>query len=185
MSRSTTQLPRIPSVSRPLDRLRSGSILAVLLLLVAARADAQAPPRFGAGFDVSGAIPGQDLLPDGIAVGIRLRSALPVNADLSVAADVGLSAHLFEGSADARYVLNPQTSVIVTLPGSDSVRYILGGFGGFIPLEGGGGGPSLHLGVGTAIPLRDTSLYLEFDPSLLIGEDETTGVLAGRVGVIF
>ncbi|HEX8385284.1 MAG TPA: hypothetical protein VF576_03815 [Rubricoccaceae bacterium] len=160
--------------------------LALALLLAApVRAQQAAPPRFGAGFDVSAALPGQSLLPPGVAVGARVRAALPVNADLSVAADVGLSAHLFEGSADARYVLNPQTSVIVTLPGRDAVRYVIGGFGGFIPLEGGGGGPSLHLGVGTAIPLRDTSLYLEFDPSLLIGESETTGVLAGRVGVIF
>ena len=54
-----------------------------------------------------------------------------------------------------------------------------------MPLEGSGGGPTLHLGVGTAIPLRDTSLYAEFDPSLIVGRDETTVALAARVGVIF
>ena len=156
------------------------------LALASAPASAQAsPPRFGAGFDALVAFPGQDLVADGLALGVRGRVALPVNADLSVAADVGLLANLFEGRSDARYVLNPQTSVIVTLPGRNSVRYFLGGFGGFIPLEGGGGGPTLHAGVGTAIPLRDTSLYAEFDPSLIIGQNETTGVLAARVGVIF
>jgi hypothetical protein len=169
-----------------MSRIPLAGLLALAALLSATPARAQtAPPRFGFGFDVSAALPSQDLLPDGVAVGVRGRAALPVNADLSVAADMGLSAHLWEGSSSARYVLNPQTSVIVTLPGRDAVRYVLAGFGGFIPLEGGGGGPSLHLGVGTAIPLSDTSLYVEFDPSLLIGEEETTGVLAGRVGIIF
>ncbi len=170
----------------PLQRRLVSAVLVGLLAGAAApRAQGAAPPRFGVGFDVVGALPGQNLLPEGIAVGIRGRAALPVNADLSVAADIGLLANLWEGSTDARYMLNPQTSVIVTLPGRGSIRYVLGGFGGFIPLEGGGGGPTLHLGVGTAIPLRDTSLYFEFDPSLLVGQDETTVALAARVGVIF
>ena len=161
-------------------------LLAALFAGAAAPARAQmSPPRFGVGFDAIGAFPGQNLLPEGVALGIRGRAALPVNADLSVAADIGLLANLFNGSADARYVLNPQTSVIVTLPGGRNLRYVLGGFGGFIPFDGGGGGPTLHLGVGTAIPLRDTSLYAEFDPSLVVGQDETTVVLAARVGVIF
>lgn len=165
-------------------------LAAALLVLAAAlpgrEALAQAsPPRYGVGFDVTAALPGQDLIPSGPAVGIRGRVALPVNADLSVAADIGLLANLFQGRQDARYVLNPQTSVIVTIPSRNAVRYVLGGFGGFLPLEGGGGGPTLHAGVGTAIPLRDTSLYFEFDPSLLIGQSETTAVIAGRVGVIF
>ena len=176
-----------PSV--PGARLRPAVLLALLAALLAAplavAAQGAAPPRFGAGFDVTGAFPGQNLVPEGVAVGVRVRAALPVNADLSVAADLGLLANLFEGSSDARYVLNPQTSVIVTLPGRDAVRYVIGGIGGFLPLDGAGGGPTLHLGLGTAIPLRDTSLYLEFDPSLLVGQDETTVVLAGRVGVIF
>ena len=166
-------------------RLVSAALLSVLLGAATPRAQGAAPPRFGFGFDAVGAFPGQDLLPEGVAVGIRGRAALPVNADLSVAADIGLLANLWDGSADARYVLNPQTSVIVTLPSRGSIRYVLGGFGGFIPLEGGGGGPTLHLGVGTAIPLRDTSLYLELDPSLLVGQDETTVAVAARVGVIF
>ncbi len=165
---------------------RLAAVLLVVTLAAAGPAWAQAsPPRIGVGFDAVGAFPGQSLLPEGIALGIRGRAALPVNADLSVAADLGLLANLFSGSSGARYMLNPQTSVIVTLPGGRNLRYLIGGFGGFIPLEGGGGGPTLHLGVGTAIPLRDTSLYAEIDPSLLVGKDETTVAIAARVGVIF
>ena len=171
--------------------LRLGAPGLVLLALAAglaaappARAQA-AMPRFGVGFDVLGALPDQNLLPEGVAVGLRGRVALPINADLSVAVDLGLLANVFGGTSAARYTLNPQTSVIVTLPGRGNLRYLLGGFGGFIPLEGGGGGPTLHAGVGTAIPLRDTSLYAEFDPSLVLGQDETTLALAARVGVIF
>ena len=172
----------------PRSRLGLAVVLATLTIALTAAptfGQGAAPPRFGAGFDVTAAPPGQDLVPSGVGVGIRGRVALPVNADLSVAADLGLIANLFEGSSEARYMLNPQASIIVTIPGRDAVRYVLGGFGGFLPLEGGGGGPTLHVGVGTAIPLRDTSLYFELDPSLLIGQDETTGVVAARVGVIF
>lgn len=149
---------------------------------------ALAPPRIGVGFDMWSALPGQDLIPEGVAVGLRTRVALPINADLSAAASVGLGAHLWQGSANARWVANPQTSLIVTLParGRRSHTYILGGFGAYLPLDNrGGGAPTLHAGIGTAIPLNDTSFYVELNPSLLIGRQETSGVLAARAGIIF
>ena len=159
------------------------------LLVGLASASAQglgdAPPRIGAGFDVTSALWSQDLIPNGPSLGVRGRVALPVNADISVAASLGIGAHLFEGSSDARFVLNPQTSLIVTLPGQTTARYVLGGFGGFIPFGEGGGGPTIHGGMGWAIPLNETSVYAEIDPSLLIGESETVVVLAVRGGVIF
>ena len=163
-------------------------ILALSVVLTAAAADAQrgsVAPRYGAGFDVATAVLGQDVIPDGPSIGIRGRVAIPVNADLSVAGSLGLGAHLFGGSDDTRYVLNPQVSVIVMLPSDGSARYVLGGFGGFLPFSGGGGGPSLHLGYGIAIPLTDTSLYAEVDPSLVIGDTKAVPVLAVRTGVIF
>ena len=168
------------------------AVCAVLLGLgLASAAAAQslgaAPPRIGVGFDVATALWGQDAIPDGPSLGVRGRVALPVNADVSVAASLGIGAHVFEGSDNARYVLNPQTSVIVTLPspGAGSVRYLLGGFGGFLPLSDGGGGPAIHAGAGLAFPLSEASVFLEADPSLIIGEDETVPVLAVRAGVIF
>ncbi len=151
---------------------------------------ALAPPRVGVGFDMWGAPSGQDLIPEGVAVGLRTRVALPINADLSAAASVGLGAHLWEGSANARWVANPQTSLIVTLParGRRSHTYVLGGFGAYLPLDSRPtqrGAPTIHAGIGTAIPLNDTSFYVELNPSLLIGRQETSGVLAARAGIIF
>ncbi len=161
-------------------------VLAACLAVSFASVQAQSePPRIGVGFDLASAVWDQDLIPNGPSLGVRARVALPVNADISVAASLGIAAHLFDGRADARYVLNPQTSVIVTIPSRGTVRYLLGGFGAFLPLDEGGGGPTLHAGVGWAIPLSQTSLYVEIDPSLLIGENETTGVLSVRGGVIF
>lgn len=159
--------------------------LAAALLTASAATAQTSPPRIGAGFEISTAVLGQDLVPDGPALGIRGRVALPVNADVSVSGDLGLGAHLFEGSDEARYVLNPQASVIVTLPGARTARYVLGGFGAFVPFSGGSGGPTLHLGYGWAIPLNETSFFVEVNPSLIIGEDETTPILAARGGVIF
>ncbi len=164
---------------------------ALLALFLTPDATAQrfapSPARYGVGFDVTSAIPGQELIPKGIAVGLRGRAALPINADVSVAAELGIAAHLWDGANSTQYVLNPQTSLIVTLPAREggAIRYVLGGFGGYLPFSGGKGGPSIHLGIGQAIPLNDTSLYAEFDPSLLIGGDETTVVIALRGGVIF
>ena len=159
--------------------------LVALSAPAAAQSPALAPPRIGAAFETWGALPNQGLIPEGVAVGLRLRAALPVNADLSVAGDLGVAAHLWDGAANARWVANPQTSLIVTLPSRGSVRYVFGGFGAFLPLDGGGGAPSLHIGAGTAIPLNDTSVFFEVNPSLLVGENETTAVLAARAGVIF
>ena len=163
-------------------------ILVLAVVTTAAAADAQSgsvAPRYGAGFDIATAVLSQDVIPDAPSIGIRGRVALPVNADLSVAGSLGIGAHLFGGADDTRYVLNPQVSVIVMLPSDRSARYILGGFGGFLPLSGGGGGPSIHLGYGLAIPLTDTSLYVEVDPSLVIGETRAVPVLSLRTGVIF
>lgn len=162
--------------------------LPLLLCLIAdtAQAQDQSPPRYGVGFDFAFPVLGDELLPDGLSIGLRGRGALPINADLSVAASLGVGAHLFADRAPTRYVLNPQASLIVMLPGEgSSVSYVLGGFGGFVPLSGGQGGPAIHGGYGMAFPLRQTSLFIEGNPSLIIGEDETGFVLAARAGVIF
>lgn len=161
--------------------------LALLLATGISTAAAQnAPPRYGVGFDFAFPVLGDELLPGGLSIGLRGRGALPINADLSVAASMGIGAHLFADREPTRYVLNPQASLIVMLPGeSASARYVLGGFGGFVPLSGGQGGPTIHGGYGMAFPLQQTSLFVEANPSLVIGEDETGLVLAARAGVIF
>ena len=170
----------------PTQRMRFRRILPLLLLVAcgASAAAQTAPPRFGVGFDVLGALPGQDLVPDGVALGLRGRVALPVNADLSVAGGLGVAANLFDGRSESQFIFNPQASLIVTLPGRGTARYVLGGFGGFLPSDG-GGGPSLHAGLGWALPLNETSVFLELNPSLVVGENQSTAVLAARAGVIF
>ncbi len=166
------------------------ALVPALALLLATTASAQrygaTPPRIGAGFEVTTVFYNQDVIPNSPALGIRGRVALPVNADVSVAASLGVGAHLFEGADDTRFVLSPQASAIVTLPGGgSSVRYVIGGLGGFLPMSGGGGGPTIHAGFGWAIPLTETSVFFEVNPSLLVGEEEAVPVLAARTGIIF
>ncbi|HYE96237.1 MAG TPA: hypothetical protein VD962_08510 [Rubricoccaceae bacterium] len=155
-------------------------------LVVPARAQ-RVDPRFGVGLDFTLAPPGQDIVPEGLGVGFRARVAVPVNADLSFAGDVGAIGFVLRGQDDAAYALNPQLSAILTLPRARWARYLLGGFGGIVPLsdEDVNGAPTIHAGIGWALPLRDTSLYFEVDPSLVIGETETTVLLPFRTGVIF
>ena len=165
------------------------STLAVLLCLPAAHAQrsGSTPPRIGAGFEAVVPILSDDVLPSYPSLGLRGRVALPVNADVSLAASLGVGAHLFEGRQDTEYVLNPQVEIIVTLPENrrGAVRYAFGGFGGFLPLDGGGGGPTLQGGYGWAFPLQETSAFAEVNPSLVIGDDEVVPVIAARAGVIF
>ncbi len=167
--------------------LSLGLLLTLLVPVASAQRSDSVPPRIGVGFETVTPLLSQDVLPTYPSLGLRGRVALPVNADISLAASMGVGAHLFEGRRDTRYVVNPQVEVIVTLPDSrrGSVRYAFGGFGGFLPLTDGGGGPSLHGGYGWAIPLQESSAFAEINPSLVIGEDEVTPVIALRAGVIF
>lgn len=162
-------------------------VLLLALLTVVPCVDAQRPiqPRFGFGFDAIGIPPGQDMLPEGLGIGLRGRVSVPVNRDLSVAASLGVAGFVFRGRDDATYVYTPQVSAILTLPRRRSARYLMGGFGGAIPSSGGDGGPYIHLGAGWAFPLNDTSLYFEIDPALVVGASETTVVIPARIGVIF
>lgn len=165
--------------------------LALLLFsLFVADASAQRAMRIGVGFDAMFGLPSQDVVPEGLGIGVRGRVAIPVNADLSFAGGLGLAGFILGGDDESSYVVNPQVSAIVTLPGSGSAKYIIGGFGGFLPLSNSDfgdpdGGWAVHGGIGWAIPLRETSLYVEVNPSLVIGSNETTVVIPARVGVIF
>ena len=184
-------MSQIPPAGRP---FRLALFLGLLLPLALASPEAAAQayqPRFGVGFDALVSVPGQDIVPEGLGIGVRGRISVPVNRDLSVAGDVGFAGFVLGGRDDAGYVFNPQLSVILSFPTRDTVRYLLGGFGGFIVTGDGEGvdepegGPSIHLGLGWAFPLRETSLYVEVDPSLIVGSQEATVVLPLRAGVIF
>ena len=185
--------------------LRSAA-LALLLCLSAASASAQSGglnPRFGVGFDALLSVLGGDVLDDGFGLGVRGRASFPINADFSVAVGAGFAGFLLGGRDDAAYLFNPQVSGILTLPRSPNwARYLIGGFGGYFPLgdssaEGGPalhlglgysdseGGPALHLGLGWVRPLQETSLYVEIDPALIIGETRAALVIPARIGVIF
>lgn len=166
---------------------RTAGLLIALLTAVPAFGQGL-QPRFGAGFDALLSVASGDVLESGLGLGVRGRASFPVNADFSLAVGGGLAGFIFGGRDDASYLFNPQVSGIVTLPRSPNwARYLIGGFGGYFPLGNSDaeGGPALHFGLGWARPLNESSLYVEFDPALIIGESRTALVVATRVGVIF
>ncbi len=185
-ARGRRGLSRRDSLRRTPDALmvsRLAFSLLALLLMAAPALSQTAPPRIGVGIDAL-VIPVRagDVDP-GVGLGIRGRVALPVNSDLSAAASLGISTSL---AGSAVLTATPQVSMIVTLPGgANSVRYLIGGFGGYVPFSGGGAGPTVHVGFGWAIPLSETSLYLEIDPALVVGSDALTFLIPVRAGVIF
>lgn len=140
-------------------------------------------PRLGIGFNGMLAIPG------GLGVGLIGRASAPVNSDLSFAVDAGFTGFVLGGREDASYVFNPQISAIVTLP-VEQIRasYLLGGFGAYVPLStdnGPSGGPTIHFGAGRVRLLRETTLFYEVDPALIIGENSVHLVIPARIGLIF
>ncbi|MEM1044151.1 MAG: hypothetical protein AAGI91_16200 [Bacteroidota bacterium] len=163
---------------------------ALFFCLFAASALAQGglSPRYGVGFDALLSVASGEVVEDGFGLGVRGRVSFPVNADFSFAVGAGLAGFLLGGRDDATYLFNPQLSGVLTLPRSPRwARYLIGGFGGYFPLGSSDkeGGPSLHLGLGWAQPLNETSLYIELDPAIVIGETRTAFIAAARVGVIF
>jgi hypothetical protein len=163
-------------------------LLLFCLSAVPALAQGGIAPRFGVGFDALLSVASGDVLDDGFGLGVRGRASFPVNADFSVAVGAGFAGFLLGGRDDATYLFNPQISGILTLPPSRNwARYLVGGFGGYFPLgeSDAEGGPALHLGLGWVRPLQQSSLYVEIDPALIIGETRTALVLPARVGVIF
>ena len=173
-------------------RFLSALALALLPALAAPALHAQGgaglQPRFGVGLEAVGTLPGQSIISPGFGLGLRGRIALPLNADLSAALGSGFVGYVFQGQDDASYLFNPQASLIVTIPTGARAKYVLGGIGGFVPLSAddeSDGGFALHLGLGWARPLSETSTFFEINPSLIIGERASTPVLTARFGVIF
>lgn len=140
-------------------------------------------PNFGVGFN---AVLSST---EGLGVGIRGRAAWPVNADLSLAVGTGFTGFVLEGRDEATYLFDPQVSVIVTMnQNGPRTPYFLGGVGAAIPVNdktNADSGPTLHFGIGWVQGLRDTILFYEVDPTMLVGETEISFVIPFRIGVIF
>ncbi len=162
------------------------ALVGALLLVIATRTDsAQAQlqtPRLGISLNT--------LLSseDGLGLGFRGRLASPINSDLSLAFDTGISGFIFEGQDQATWVVDPQVSLIVTLEGQTRAPYLLAGLGGYIPFGDGStseGGPSIHMGVGWVKLLRESTLFYELVPALVVGEETTSVAIPFRIGIIF
>ncbi len=138
--------------------------------------------RFGLGFN---SLLSAD---NGFGMGFRGRLSTPINADLSFALDAGITGFVLGGRDDATWIIDPQVSIIVTLPGVEKAPYLLTGIGGYLdPTDGGDAltGPTIHAGVGWVKPLRESVLFYELNPALIIGEKKVSGAIPFRIGVIF
>lgn len=168
-----------------LSRYFFGLLLLIGLLASAAPREAAAQtlePRFGLGFN------GMISTADGLGIGIRSRVSAPVNADLSLAVDLGLTGFILKGRDEATYVFDPQVSAIVTLPPSrNRAPYILGGLGAYVAFgeDDTDGGPTIHGGIGWVQSLSETTVFYEVDPALIVGEKAVELVLPFRLGIIF
>jgi hypothetical protein len=158
-------------------------LLAGLLAMRAPEASAQLDnARFGLGFNT---LLSAD---NGFGMGFRGRLSTPINADLSFALDAGMTGFVLGGRDDATWVLDPQASLIVTLPGVEKAPYLMMGIGGYLDPSDSDDtltGPTLHFGVGWVKPLSESVLFYEIDPALIIGDTKVSAAIPFRIGVIF
>ena len=173
----------IPLAMRSVTRISVALVACICLFFASNTASAQLQHvRIGLGF--------QTLLTtdDGLGFGFRGRLSAPVNSDLSFAFDLGASGFILDGRDNATYIFDPQVSAIISFPGStDRAAYILAGVGGYIPFKQNdrrNGGPTLHLGVGWVRPLRETTLFYEINPALIIKRDAISVAFPFRIGII-
>jgi len=167
--------------------LRNSFRIVVLFLLLATGSSRSASAqlensRFGLGFNT---LLSAD---NGLGMGFRGRVSTPINADLSFALDAGITGFILGGRDDATWVIDPQVSLIVTLPGVERAPYILLGMGAMLDPSDSGDtltGPTLHGGIGWVKPLRESVLFYELDPALVIGRDKVSAAIPFRIGVIF
>lgn len=125
---------------------------------------------------------------DGLGLGFRGRLASPINSDLSFAFDAGLTGFVFDGRENATWVIDPQASLIVTLEGNEKAPYLMAGLGGYIPVGDNNstkGGPALHVGAGWVKLLRESTLFYELVPALIVGESSVSVSIPFRIGIIF
>jgi hypothetical protein len=164
-------------------RLSCLLLAAGLMLALAGTGHAQdKPSRFGLGLQVLGSTASGNVGP-----GLHFRASTPLNQDVSIAVGSGLTGFIFRGRDDAAFALDPQVSAIVSFStASDQSTYVLGGAGAYVPFGDTEtqSGPTFNLGVGRAWLLNDSSLFFEFKPGFLVGEETTTLVLPLRLGVI-
>lgn len=166
------------------------TLAALLIALAPSTTYAQdRTPRFGIGFNTMLSTS------DGLGLGFRGRVSAPVNMDLSLALDLGLTGFVLQGRDEAVYVFDPQVSAILTLPYGDTrAPYVLGGLGAYAAFDQNDddpegdttqGGPTIHGGVGWVQRLNETTVYYEINPALVIGEEDVDLVFPLRLGIIF
>lgn len=164
-------------------------LLGVLTVLAGPLSAQDRSARLGVGMDLFLGPPDNEATTDGMGIGFRSRVSVPLTYEVSLGVGAGVSGSLYRGRDEAAFTFNPQASLIVTFPQRDDRTwwpYVLAGGGGFIPLRGEApGGPSIHGGIGWTRLLEDTSVYVEFNPSLVIASASSAGLFAVRGGVIF
>lgn len=170
------------------NRLSTGvryiSAFILLLALIAPSARAQSiQPRYGIGFNT--------LLSsvDGFGVGLRGRISVPINSDLSIGGDLGFTGFIFQGRRGATWIFDPQLSAIITLlPQGRGATYVMGGIGAYAPVsnqDDSVSGPTIHVGIGRVQVLRETTVFYELNPALIIGLESVNLALPFRAGIIF
>lgn len=160
---------------------RLGCVLA-LLVFTTGIAQGQAL-RGRVGLQMKGSSPQESVAP-----GLHLDAQLPVGGGVALSAGGGFSAYLLKGRTKGTYTFHPEGALRITLPSrSKGATTIFGGGGYHLPFGENpeGADPTAHLGVGRIWALRESVLFVDLAPTLLIREETVSVVMPLRAGIVF
>lgn len=155
----------------------------LLLLAVVGEVHGQGGFRGRVGLQVEGST-----IEESLAPGIHLEAKMQVAGRYSIIVGTGGAAYVLEGRRSGTYTFDPTLTLQITRP-SRSLGANTFSLGGGYHYSSGNRGvgwtPSVHLGVGRIWTLRESTLFVDLRPAVLIREQSLSMRLPLRAGVVF
>ncbi len=123
-----------------------------------------------------------------VAPGFHLDAQLPIVDGFSIVGGGGISAFLLEGRRRGTYTFDPELTLKVTLPSrSKGATTVFGGAGYHVAFGPNpkGSGPTVHLGLGRIWTLRESTLFVDLVPTVVVQKETVAVLLPLRAGVVF
>lgn len=166
-----------------MDLSSRGVALVLLLFSVTGEAYGQGWFRGRVGLQMEGST-----IEKSVAPGVHFDAKAQVAGRYSIIAGTGFAAYVLEGRRSGTYTFDPTLTLQITRPSRSLVAntfFVGGGAHYSFGDRGIGWAPSAHLGVGRLWALRESTLFVDLRPTVIIREQGVSLRMPLRAGVVF
>jgi len=170
------------TLSQAMISLRSAGLV-LLLLLAASQAHGQGWFRGRVSLQMEGST-----IEKSFAPGVHLDAKMHVGGQYSIIAGTGVATYVLEGRRSGTYTFDPTLTLHVTRPSRSLGANTFSLGGGYHYSSGNRGigwAPSAHLGIGRLWTLRESTLFVDLRPTVVIRKEGSSMRLPLRAGVVF